>query len=118
MKRADELDVQKKSVLQKLEKSHDLVYELENRLCEITKIPSGNVIIDLPTTDILRSEPRISKVDVKILDDNGNLLSLEKCSSLSKAVETRAVTSWAIMVIVHPKYAKKIGGKIEKVLFA
>ena len=60
----EDLNQKEKEMLAEIEN----VEELENEIAERVGLEDGYIIIDIPGKDIMLSEPRIRKVDIKILD--------------------------------------------------
>ncbi|TFG68360.1 MAG: HD domain-containing protein, partial [Methanomassiliicoccus sp.] len=65
-------------------------------------IPSGNVIMDVPSTELPLTEPRISLMDVRILDGKRVRL-LPRMSSIASSLQFRRAHDWAIMVACPEK---------------
>jgi len=75
----------------------------------------GYVIVDIPGKDIMLSEPRLKKVDIKIID-NGEIRPLKEYTPIATALKEREVT-WAVMVCTPEKYREEINKYAEKLLF-
>ena len=75
----------------------------------------GYVIVDIPGKDILLSEPRLKKMDIKIFD-NG-IKPLNDYTPISNALQFRSITEWSIMVCSHEKYRNEVKKYAEKLLF-
>ncbi len=89
---------------------------LEDAVCRRAGIPPGRVIIDLPAPELLVTEPRISKVDLGVLE-GGKVLPFRKVSALAKALQLRETVEWALMVACHPDHTSKVRRAAEKVVF-
>lgn len=111
----DELDAHQKTVLLTLTDMKRR-QEKEDTICRRVGIPEGNVIIDIPMPELLFSEPRINKVDLKILVGN-RIKPFSKLSPLGAALRSREVFRWVIMVSAPEKYIDKVKKIAEKVLF-
>ena len=70
---------------------------VEDRIARRAGLDPGQVIVDVPLPELLLSEPRIAKTDVPILDD-GEAKAFSKVSPLGRALQTRQVTDWVVMV--------------------
>jgi len=116
-KNVDELDDDQKTVLAGLADYRKRMKK-ERELCSRAGIPSGYAIVDLPAPELLLSEPRISKVDVKILTDGGKLRNFSSQSPLSSALKLRNTVKWVVMVSAHRKYREKVRKAAEKVIFS
>jgi len=77
--------------------------------------PQGHVIVDVPLPELLISEPRITKTDVKVFDE-GKVSYLSRVSPLGRALQVREVSDWVVMVSADPVYRKKVSSVAEKVL--
>jgi len=73
----------------------------EDRIAARGGLKPGLVIIDVPLPELLISEPRIAKTDVPILDE-GEVVPFAKVSPLGRALQTRQVVDWAVMVACPP----------------
>lgn len=89
----------------------------EDSICRRAGIPEGMAIIDLPRPELLVTEPRLRKTDLKILD-NGKVKRLSKASSLSRTLRTRDVSDWIAMVSANPRYREEVARVAEKALFS
>ena len=85
----------------------------EEEICIRAGIPQGSALIDIPAPELLISEPRISKTNVRILDDD-KVATLQKFSPLANALRKRHVTNWAIMVFCDGKYKNQVARVAEK----
>ena len=77
----------------------------------------GYVIVDIPGKDILLSEPRLKKMDIKILDGE-KIKKLSEITPIANALQLRGVTEWALMVCSPEKYRNEVKKYAEKLLFA
>ncbi len=90
--------------------------EKERELEEELNIPHGNVIIDVPYVELHQSEPRIDKTDTLILDFNG-VKKLEDFTPMSKAIKSRVIPDWMVMIAVDEKYREVVTKKASKILY-
>jgi HD superfamily phosphohydrolase len=88
----------------------------ENSLCRRASIPEGKVIIDIPAPELLLTEPRISKVDLGVLED-GRVQPFRKVSSLARALQIRETVEWALMVACDPAHGDRVAKAAERVIF-
>ena len=95
---------------------HGKVLAKEDELCHRANLPEGNIIIDLPLPELLISEPRIDKVNFKIVDEN-SLLSLTELTPLANALRTRQVADWAVMIATLPEHKDVVSKLGEKYVF-
>lgn len=90
--------------------------EIEREIAEKSGLEEGYIIVDIPGKDILLSEPRIRKVNIKVLDKN-EIKPLSYYSPIANALEVRGITEWAIMVCCPEKNREKVKKWAEKVIF-
>jgi len=89
--------------------------EVEDEIAERAGLDAGYVIVDAPGRDILLSEPRLKKMDVKILDNE--IKPLSEYTPLANALQMRGVTDWGIMVCCPEEAKEKVSKIAEKVLW-
>ena len=79
----------------------------EDRLASRAGLQPGQVIIDVPLPELLVSEPRIAKTEVMVLD--GKVAkSFSKVSTLGRALQTRQVVDWVVMVAAPPDAVPRV----------
>jgi HD superfamily phosphohydrolase len=86
--------------------------EFENKL----GIQRGHIIIDFPNTEIHLNEPRIDKTGIKVFDDN-HYKNIDDFTPISRAIRSRFITDWAVMIITDEKYRNIVSKHAEKILF-
>ncbi|HOP08633.1 MAG TPA: HD domain-containing protein [Candidatus Methanofastidiosa archaeon] len=86
---------------------------LEEEICRKAGIPVGKAFIDIPAPELLISEPRLTKTNVKILDEN-KVYTLPKFSPLANALRKRPVTNWAMMVFCDGRYNNQVSKVAER----
>ncbi|HEC76290.1 MAG TPA: HD domain-containing protein [Thermoplasmatales archaeon] len=111
-KRMEEMNEEEKEVIANIKN----LEEIENEIAEKVGLEEGYIIVDIPGKDIILSEPRIRKVDIKILD-NGKIKPLSYFTPLASALQMRGITEWTIMVCCPEKYREKVAREAEKILF-
>jgi len=90
------------------------VKEIEEKISK--KIgKEGYVIIDMPGKDIMLSEPRLKKTDIKIMDGN-EIIPLDKYTPIANALKDREVTEWSIMVCTPEKYRAEVKKYAEELI--
>lgn len=75
----------------------------------------GYVIVDIPGKDIMLSEPRLKKTELKIFD-NGEIRSVRDYTPLSDALQMRGITDWAIMISSPEEYREVVKKEAESLL--
>ena len=112
---AHDLDAQELNVIKKLEDvSFKRRKELE--LEDAFNIPHGHLIIDIPRTELLVSEPRLHKTDIFVVDQ-GEVKILDEFTPIAKAIRSRITPDWIVMIITDEKYRDVVSKKAEGVLF-
>jgi HD superfamily phosphohydrolase len=91
--------------------------EVERKIAERARVKESEVIVDVPEKELLVSEPRIGKTEVPILDGN-RVRPLTRHSPIAKALQTRSVHSWAVMVSTPEKHKEVVEKASRKVLFS
>ena len=110
-----------KSFSQLNEREREQISQIDSREIEekISKKigKEGYVIVDIPGKDILLSEPRLKKMDIKILDGK-RIKKLSEITPIANALQLRGTTEWALMVCSPEKYRDEVKKYAEKLLFA
>lgn len=110
-----------KSFSQLNERDREQISQIDSREIEekISKKigKEGYVIVDIPGKDILLSEPRLKKMDIKILDGK-RIKKLSEITPIANALQLRGITEWALMVCSPEKYRDEVKKYAEKLLFA
>ena len=110
----------------------DLTEEESSRLMEITQnkewskiekaiiqrlgLKEGSIIIDVPEPDLLLSEPRIGRADIKVLSGD-RLKNLSKLTPFSKAIQQKKISRWAFVIACDKKDRDEVGKTAEKLIF-
>jgi uncharacterized protein len=91
--------------------------EKERALEDAFHIPKGRLIIDVPRPELLRSEPRINKTDIQVLDQK-ELKSLDDFTPIAEAIRSRIAPDWALMIITDEPYRQKVAKKAKDIVFS
>lgn len=86
--------------------------KMERELCKRASAPEGCVIVDYPPAEIKRTEPRISKTDIRVLD-NGKVRFFKHASDMGRMIEARDAADWLVMIAADRPYVEKVS-KIGK----
>jgi hypothetical protein len=78
-------------------------------------VDPGRVVIDIPSTELTVSEPRISLTNLRVIDD-GKVRMLHRMSPIAASLQMRRVHEWALMVACPAKDKEKVRKAAEKVL--
>jgi hypothetical protein len=73
------------------------------------------VVLDMPERELLISEPRIGKTEVPILHE-GRVRPLSRYSPLAKALQSRSVFDWAVMVSAPEKHRAEVAKASAKAI--
>ncbi len=90
--------------------------EKERDIADRAGVDVADVILDIPNRSLLLSEPRIGKTDIPILDGD-RVRPLSRYSPLAKAIQTRGVHDWAVMVSTPPEHRENVERATLRVLF-
>ena len=88
---------------------------LEEDIARRAGIEPGEVIIDVPSSELSVSEPRIGLTDVRILDD-GKVKFLPKISPIASSLQLRRAHEWAVMVACPEKHRERVAKAAPRVL--
>jgi HD superfamily phosphohydrolase len=89
---------------------------IERGICQRLGLGNGTVVIDIPEPDLLLSEPRISRTDIKVLSGD-RLRSLSKYSPFSKAIQKKKVSRWAFLVACDSSHLADVSRAAKKLIF-
>ena len=110
------LDEQKKEIVKDFE-NVNIRKEKEQEIEDALNIPYGHVIIDVPYMELHQSEPRIDKTDITIIDKNEKK-SMDEFTPVARAVRSRKIPDWLVMIVTDEKYREVLSKKAEKMLFS
>lgn len=88
---------------------------LEEDIARRAGVPQGHVIIDIPSSELAVSEPRIALTDVRISDD-GKIRLLPKLSTIAASLQVRRSHEWAAMVACPAKDVPRVSKAAERIL--
>jgi HD superfamily phosphohydrolase len=91
--------------------------EVERQIADKAEVDESEVILDMPERELLITEPRIGKTEVPIINGD-RVRPLSKFSPLAKAIQTRSVNDWAVMVSTPKSRLDRVQKAAEKVLFS
>ncbi|HEY3419813.1 MAG TPA: HD domain-containing protein [Methanomassiliicoccales archaeon] len=97
--------------------SYEKRKEVERQIADRAEVDESEVILDMPERELLITEPRIGKTEVPIINGD-RVRALSKYSPLAKAIQTRSVNDWAVMVSTPGTNQEKVRKAAEKVLFS
>jgi uncharacterized protein len=89
--------------------------EAEEEIAARAGVHPSEVVLDMPSRELLISEPRIGKTEVPILDED-RVRPLSRHSPLAKALQSRSVFDWAIMVSCPERYKAEVARAAAKVI--
>ena len=110
------LDEDTNEIIKKLEKMN-FRREKEREFEDILNLPSGHIIIDIPSFELLKAEPRIKQTDIPIVDQD-KVKRLDDYTPVAKAIVLREIPDWTIMIITDGKYKEYVSKNAEKILFS
>lgn len=88
----------------------------EEEIARRAGIPPGHVIIDVPSSELTISEPRLSLTDVRVLD-KGKIKLLPRLSSIAASLQSRKVQESAVMVACPARDKEKVARAAKRVLY-
>ena len=89
----------------------------EMEIAKRAGVDPGRVIIDVPSSELSISEPRISLTDIRVVD-GGKVRMLPKISSIAASLQNRRAHEWAVMVSCPQSDKDKVAKASAKVLLA
>jgi HD superfamily phosphohydrolase len=117
-RRREELSEEQVERLVKLAENTELRQELEDEIARRSKVPDGYVAIDVPSVKLLLSEPRMAKVDIRIIGEDGRTRWLQEHTPIADALRKRQVSQAAMYVVTLPSAAEKVAEVAERIIFA
>ena len=111
----DDLSAGEREALMAL-KNPDRRRRAEDAIARRAGAKPGEVIVDLPRPELLLSEPRISNVDVRLVDDDKSAKSFSRVSPLSRALHVRDVSDWVVMAASPPQHRAAVARAAPKIL--
>jgi HD superfamily phosphohydrolase len=105
------LDIIKK--LEKIKFKRQKEKEIEEKL----NLPSGHVIIDVPSYELIQAEPRIKQTNIPIVDED-RIKSLDDFTPVAKAIRLREIPDWILMIITDEKFKDIVSKNAERILFS
>lgn len=90
--------------------------EKEREIADRAGVDESEVLLDIPNRALLLSEPRIGKTDIPILDGD-RVRPLSRYSPLAKAIQSRGVHDWAVMVSTPPRNREEVERAALRALF-
>jgi len=109
------LDKKEVSLIKKLN-NFNFKRKKEIELEEFFNIPKGHIIIDVPSHELHLAEPRIDLMNISIIDNN-EINNLNDYTPVAKAIKSRIIPEWALMIVTDEKYRKNVSKKAYEVLF-
>jgi hypothetical protein len=88
---------------------------MEAEIAHRAGIDPGYVIIDVPSSELGISEPRISLTDIRVVE-NGKVHMLPRISSIAASLQFKRVHEFAVMVACPAKYREKVARASERLM--
>ena len=88
---------------------------LEEDIARRAGVDPGHVIVDIPSYELPFSEPRMTLMDVRILD-GGKVRLLPRISQIAASLLSRRVHEWAVLVACPAKEREKVSRASARVL--
>lgn len=87
----------------------------EEEIARRAGVDPGCVIIDVPSSELGVSEPRLSMTDIRVLDE-GKVKLLPRISPIAAALQARRAHEWAVMVACPAKHREKVRRAAARIL--
>jgi hypothetical protein len=88
---------------------------LEEDIARRAGVDPGYVVVDVPSSELSISEPRIALTEVRVLD-GGKVKLLPRISSIAASLQVRRAHEWAIMVACPERFRDRVGKAAQKVI--
>ena len=88
---------------------------METEIAHRAGVDPKHVIIDVPSSELGVSEPRISLTDIRVVD-NGKVQMLPRISPIAASLQTRRVYEFAVMVACPAKNREKVARAAQRLL--
>ena len=88
----------------------------EDEIASRAGLLPGYVLIDMPSVKLLLSEPRMAKVDIKIIGDDGKIRWLREHTPIAEALRSRQVSQSAVYVMTVPSHREIVSKLIKSYL--
>jgi HD superfamily phosphohydrolase len=88
---------------------------LEAEIAAKAGIDPGQVVIDIPSHELPVSEPRMSLMDIRIVD-GGKVRLLPRLSSITQSLVSRRVYDWAVMVACPADCTDRVARASQKLI--
>ena len=89
--------------------------QTEQELEQALHIPKGHVIIDIPRPELLRAEPRITKTDITVLENN-EVKQLDQFTPLAEVVRSRITPDWSLMIVTDERFRQVVAENALKIV--
>ncbi|QLH74215.1 MAG: HD domain-containing protein [Methanomassiliicoccales archaeon] len=111
-----DLDEEQLNILSQLT-DYDRRRAKEREIAEKANLDEADIIVDMPSKEILLTEPRLGKTEVPIWNGD-RVRSLSKYSPLAKAIQARGVNDWAVLVSCPEKHKERVRRSTERCIFS
>jgi len=81
---------------------------VEELIADRASVDISEVILDVPSRELITGQARRGKTEVPILN-GGKVRPLTRLSPISKALQSRGVQDWAVMVSCPQGYVERVG---------
>jgi HD superfamily phosphohydrolase len=88
---------------------------METEIAHRAGVDPRHVIIDVPSSELGVSEPRISLTDIRVVD-SGKVHMLPRISPIAASLQSRRVHEFAVMVACPAKNREKVARSAERLL--
>jgi len=88
---------------------------LEAEIAEQAGVDFSDVVVDMPSRSTLLNNVKIGKTGVSILHE-GKVRPITRFSPIAKALQSRSIFDWAVMISSPADHAEAVGKAAERVL--
>lgn len=89
---------------------------VEDSIADRAGLELGKVILDMPRPELLVTEPRMSHLDVRILDGS-KVRPFKRISGLGRTLQRREVSDWVLLVSCDSRFREAVSKTAPKVIF-
>lgn len=87
---------------------------MEDRIARRAGVKEGHVIIDVPDPALTLSEPRLKRMDIKVMSERPTPLS--KLSSIARSLQHRPTVPWCMMISCPEEKVAQVSDAASRVL--
>jgi len=82
--------------------------QLQQEIAKKAKVDPRYVIVDAPVPEILLTEPRVTRTNIRILTGKGEIKDLAEISPIALSIKKRIVPRYSFQVLAPKKYVTRV----------